>query len=162
MIHGPPACPALGVAHLEALADMSPFGTAQLHGRAPRAGSLVWLLICTQLLISACGPGELELELTNSDTVPIVGAEVGTNGFSYPLPPLEPAQSTHLSVEAYGEGSLRLRHESGARTRFVLVPYFQAGDLVAVQIRLWRDSAHVRSRGRHSAEWSPLRSRYPL
>ena len=139
---------------------MSLFRPARLHGRAGRPGSLVWLLVCP-LVATACGPGELELELTNGDTVPLVGAEVATNGFNYPLPSLGPGQTTRLDVEAYGEGSLRVRPESGSRTLFVLVPYFQAGDLVAVQVRLWRDSAHVRSRGRYSAEWSPLRSRYP-
>lgn len=109
------------------------------------------------LALAACGPGELDLQLINADSAPLDSVRVATTGFSYELGDLQPGDTIDLRVQSNGEGSLRLAHGGEAGAELVLVPYFQAGELDAVQARLWRDSALVRMRGKRSGDWSPIR-----
>ena len=116
-------------------------------------------LALISLAAAACGPAEMAVQLTNADSVALDSVRVATNGFSYDLGTIAPGQSDSLTVRAYGEGSLSVAFAGGPRARILLLPYFQAGDPAGVSVRLWRDSAQVRSRNRHSSDWSPIRTR---
>lgn len=116
-------------------------------------------LAVVSLVTPACGAGEMSLHLTNADSVALDSVRVSTNGFSYDLGTIAPGQSDSLTVEAYGEGSLSIAFAGDPGARILLLPYFQAGDPAAVDARLWRDSARVRTRYRYADEWSPVRSR---